>query len=174
MNDRYAFRNTEDVPSIHCRTSFYHNSLIPSSIRSWNALPHSTQSSDSLHQFKRLLFNRQTSPAYYYTGPRKFQILHTRLRLGCSSLSDDLFRKNIIPSRACVCGQVETVRHYLLFCNLFSVQRNILLHKIRQLNPSLVIDANLLLTGDCTLSDDLNAKLFKIVFEYIDSTKRFN
>ena len=38
------------------------------------------------------------------------------LRLGCSSLNHDLYRKNIIHSPLCTCGQIETQAHYLLHC----------------------------------------------------------
>ena len=172
--DRYNFRNSLDIPPIHCRTSFYLNSLIPSSIRSWNALPHATKTSDSVQQFKRLISNNSKTPSYFLTGPRKLQVLHTRLRLGCSSLNEDLFRKNIIPSNLCTCGQTETVNHFLLTCPLYGVQRHIMLSKISQLDDSLTITSKLLLFGSGTLPDPINYELFRLVYSFIDSTKRFH
>ena len=51
---------------------------------------------DSVNSLKRSLNRGATVlPKYYYSGNRKFQILHTRLRTNCSSLSNDLFLKNI-------------------------------------------------------------------------------
>lgn len=173
QNERYTFRNSSDIPPIYCRTSFYQNSLNPSSIRSWNTLPQNTKSSESLQQFKRLLSNPHKPPNYFNTGPRKLQILHTRLRLGCSSLNDDLFRKNISESNTCACGQTESVCHFLLNCPLYQHMRDILYRNIIQLDRSLIITHTLLLHGSNSLSNNQNVELFKSVYLYIDSTKRF-
>ena len=50
-------------------------------------------------------------------GPRHLQILHTRLRLGCSSLvlfNYDLYRRNRVESHHCERGAVETPIYPLL------------------------------------------------------------
>lgn len=132
-----------------------------------------TKSSDTVQLFKRLLSNHTKPPSYFNTGPRKLQILHTRLRLGCSSLNDDLFRKNISPSNLCICGQVETVDHYLFNCPRYLTQRDVLFRHIIQLDGTLILNNHLLLFGCQALSPALNVELFKIVYHYIDSTKRF-
>ena len=43
------------------------------------------------------LLNNRVSlvPKYYYTGNRKSHVLHTRLRINCSSLNRDLFLKRV-------------------------------------------------------------------------------
>ena len=53
-------------------------------------------------------------------GSRRAQILHARLRLGCSSLNFDLHRRSIVDSPLCSCGSVETVDHFLLHCPLLT------------------------------------------------------
>ena len=53
-------------------------------------------------------------------GSRRAQILHARLRLGCSSLNFDLHRRSIVDSPLCSCGSVETVDHFLLHCPLLA------------------------------------------------------
>ena len=53
-----------------------------------------------------------------------YQMKNTRLRLCCSSLNYDLFRKTIPDSSLCTCNQVETAAHFLLYCPLFNRQRH--------------------------------------------------
>ena len=62
-------------------------------------LPVEAKESESVDSFKRFLNqNKILVPKYYYTGKRKAQILHTRLRTKGSSLNMDLFLKNISES----------------------------------------------------------------------------
>ena len=153
QDSRYNLRNSTDIPLIHCKTSLYYNSLIPSSIRAWNSLAPTLQSADSVQQFKRLLCNTPKLPMYFNTGPRHLQIIHTRLRLGCSSLNYDLFRKNIVPSQACLCGEVESVRHFMLTCPLFNIHGTHMLTTIHSLVPGTAITLDLLLKGNVRFSD---------------------
>ena len=51
---------------------------------------------------------------FYYTGDRKSQILHTRLRTNCIGLNISLYQKNIVDSPMCNCGAVESTDHYML------------------------------------------------------------
>ena len=49
-----------------------------------------------LASFKHLLDQGKTKvPKYYYQGERNAQVLHARLRLGCSSLNADLYNNHI-------------------------------------------------------------------------------
>ena len=88
----YNLRNSNDIQTIPARTNLYYTSFLPSAIREWNSLPLDIRNSDSLYSFNRNLNNRDRFvPKYYYSGNRKLQILHTRLRTGRSSLNQDLF-----------------------------------------------------------------------------------
>jgi hypothetical protein len=49
---------------------------------------------------------------FFYVGSRLGQIFHARIRMGCSALNSDLFRKNIVNSPHCTCGAIETPTHY--------------------------------------------------------------
>ena len=92
----YSLRNADDIRTIHARTSLYSNSFLPSTIRDWNNLPSADRNADSVDTFKRHLSHGRVSvPKYFYTGNRRMQILHTRLRTGSSSLKYDLYSKNI-------------------------------------------------------------------------------
>ena len=80
---RYNLRNANDVQTIN-RTALYLNSFLPSVIREWNTLSENDKYVDSIDSFKQ-----NCSSKIFYTGSRKLQILHTRLRTGCSSLNHD-------------------------------------------------------------------------------------
>ena len=105
--------------------------------------------------FKSLLNrNIQSPPKYYNTGSCIGQIFHARLKMGCSSLNSDLYRKNIVPSPSCWCGEFENTNHFLFTCTNYTVARE------RYLPPDLqrytVID---LLYGKTTLSPHQNGAL---------------
>ena len=96
VNDisRYNQRNSNNIQSIRAKTNQYNNSFLPSVLRDWNTLPAETKQSNTLSSFKYFLKkDYKPVPKYYYYGKRKTQILHTRLRTGCSSLNLDLFLK---------------------------------------------------------------------------------
>ena len=98
-NASYNLRNTSDIHNVFAHANYHYNSFLPSAIREWNNLPVEVQCAASVASFN-YMFNRNmiTIPKYYYFGERKLQILHTRLRLNCSSLNSNLFSKNIVNS----------------------------------------------------------------------------
>ena len=170
-NTPYALRNTGEIRTVRCRTSLYQNSFLPSSIQHWNSLDIAVRNSPSLSSFKHNLTSEriQTSKHFYY-GKRKTQILHTRLRTGCSGLKYDLFRKNIVESPFCTCGRNETTSHYFFECPKYIVLRAHLLNTVSNLcTPSLGV----LLCGNLDLSNEANEEIFKAVHKFIDNSKRF-
>ena len=95
----YGLRNATAIRTINAHTSQYFNSFSPSVKRNWNSLPNDDRNVDTPGSFKkRLSQSRVAVPNYFYTGARKPQTLHTRLRTKCSSLSYDLFLKNVTDS----------------------------------------------------------------------------
>ena len=106
-------------------TSAHSESFLPSVIRDFNSLPEHVKSASSVSSFKRLLKDKSlVVPSYFYSGNRKDQILHTRLRTNCSAFAHDLYSKNIVPSPYCSCGLAETTYHYFFVCPKFKVARN--------------------------------------------------
>ena len=102
--------------SFQAKQKLYSDSFIPVTIRQWNILPQSARNAQSLQVFKTKLQTQKHKPTINYnSGARINQILHCLLRFGCSSLNHDLYRKNIINSPLCTCGQLETQAHYLLY-----------------------------------------------------------
>ena len=106
---------------------------------------------------------------YYSCGSRIGQILHTRLRLECSSLNSHLYRKNIIddPFR-CSCGGFESTYHFLFTCSNYNTQRNA--HLPDDLHN---YSTNDLLYGREQLSEQDNESLFLRVQEFIVKSERF-
>ena len=115
----YNLWNTDDIQTLHVRTNLYYNSFFPSTIRAWNSLPEDTKQSPSISSFKfRLNRDMNKPPKYYNTGTHKGQILHTPIRLECSSLNAHLYRKNIEPEPTCQCGGFESSYHFFV-CPIF-------------------------------------------------------
>jgi hypothetical protein len=165
----YSLRNASDIPVIHCRTQGYQSSFLPSTVRDWNALPSSTKNKTSLESFKSALNKNLRKPSLFFNvGTRSGQILHARLRLGCSSLNYDLNRRSLVDSPFCTCGAVENVNHFLLQCPKYSHLRRDLFSDL----PCPPI-TNTLLYGDEKLSPDQNKLIIASVQRFILATKRF-
>ena len=121
---RYNLRNSNDLQTIRAKTSLYYNSFLPSTLRQWNNLSIETRQLNSLNSFKCFLKeDKRTVPKYYFYWVRKAQILHTRLRTGCTSLNLDLFMKNITDSPMCQCGSIET--HSISFFTATFIKDNV-------------------------------------------------
>ena len=89
----------------------------------------------------------------------------------CSSLKHHLLIWKIAESPLCVCGAVETNRHYLIECPLYRNARNIL-H--RSLSHYYVVDLNAPLFGSDALTFLDNKKVFLLVHSFIKESKRFD
>ena len=165
----YNLRNADDLANFFTRTELFANSFFPSTIRLWNSLPDLAKNAQSLNMFKSFLYsNVDKPPSYFYTGNRYEQILHTRLRLECSSLNDHLYKKSITECPNCICGERETNCHFLLKCPLYNGQRRHLLSDL-PCPPT----TKILLFGSSDLNDQENKKIFQNVQTYIVATKRF-
>ena len=115
---RYHLRNPNNFMTPITRTRFYYSSFLPSALRDWNSLNNDSRNSTTLTNFKRTLSTPGIVPSHYLNiqTTRTGQILHTRIRLECSSLNQHLYKKKLINSPNCLCGQVESAAHFLLHC----------------------------------------------------------
>ena len=83
-----------------------------------------TRNAQSVQVFKTKLQTQKHKPTINYnSGALINQILHCRLRLGCSSLNHDLYRKNIINSPLCTCGHVLEKLAMPNNCQQFTILR---------------------------------------------------
>ncbi|KAK3105198.1 hypothetical protein FSP39_019583 [Pinctada imbricata] len=162
-------RGQNNLNTVLCKTQQYNRSFLPSVISSWNNLPEEIRSNPNPLVLKSFLNKDMIKiPSFYNCGTRRNQILHTRLRLGCSSLYDHLFSRNLIPTRYCECGLIETTKHYLLLCKKYTQIRDRTIHTLPY-----TVSMNLLLFGDPNLSDAENENVFLTVHKFIQETKRF-
>ena len=78
----------------------YYNSFLPSVVRDWNELPHTTRNAPCISAFKRSLNSTLISvPRFYLDGKRIGQIYHSRLRMDCNYLNHNLFSKTSLTVR---------------------------------------------------------------------------
>ena len=153
------------------RTNAFHESFFPATVREWNRLGTELKNATSLEQFNELLPQKETPKSYYYTGTRRGQILHTRMRLKCSDLNSHLYEKKLVPSPECPCGEPsETEEHLLLECPLYDVQRRTLIESLRFCD---IITAQFLLHGDELLSDEENQTVFQNTQRFLLTINRF-
>ncbi len=122
------------------------------------------------HLFKaRINKNGSKSSPLFNIGDRREQILHARLRLSCSSLNYDLYRKSIIDSPFCACGAKETAIHFLLQCPLYQHLRLDI-----WTNQDIAPFSEHVLNGNERLTFEHNKVVFQQVQTLIMATIRFN
>ena len=168
----YNLRNNSNIRLPFCRTELYKRSFFPRTITLWNDLSLATRNSETLNNFKKLLFDDKKTCVYYYYGERWISVHHCRIRLGCSKLNADLcFKLHVIDNPGCICGyKEENERHYFFYCSLYDNLRANLLGAISNIT-TITLDA--LLYGNKNLSIAANQELFGHIHEYMKETKRF-
>ena len=96
------------------------------------------------------------------------QILHTRLRLECSSLNFNLYMKSLVESPLCSCGAPETSSHFFLSCTHYSDLRQRYFSCL-----GLPLTVNILLNGKPDENVIVTNAIFRRVQLYILATKCF-
>ena len=164
-----------NIPTYKTRTSAFHNSFIPKSIRDWNNLETSVKSAPTLETFtSRLDSDLSVAPKWFTTGDRRLSIIHAKMRMLCSELKDHLFSHiHVVDSPACSCGyHRENNKHYLLDCPLFNNERAILLDNLEGIAFKPTVSN--LLYGNESYSVKCNVEAFGYIQDYIRLTKRFD
>ncbi len=178
-NTRTVRNNTFAIPdSDH---DYYDRSFVPASIQLWNNLPPDIRSIRSYKALKSKIKNisHKEIPKYYYYGRRTQNILHTKLRLGCSNLQADKFLIGLVPNNICECNmnEPETANHYLLECGMNLVSKVKMLDTITDIlnstNKQIALNIHLLLYGSKHLSYNENCSIFEAVQLFIMESKRF-
>ena len=169
---------TRTIP--HNRTLAFQRSFFPSTIREWNLLPQPMRSvTSSMASFKKAVYQQfsvDQPPYYFQLGSKHGNILHTRLRLGLSTLNADLFRVNSPKTEtpSCKCGHPrEDVNHFVLQCPLYADHRYALFHSLGDLdiptNQSLL---TCLISGS-GLTDEAGPEVANMFQQFILNTRRF-
>ncbi len=115
---------------------------------------------------------RRTNNTWLYSGERKITVIHTKLRMNCSSLKAHLFDHNIIQDSECECGHnYEDNSHYLLECRLYLVERLEMLNLLDALNFEVTL--NFILNGNIDKDIETNNSM-AIIFIYIKKSNRFD
>ena len=132
QTNNYAHRNEDHIQSFRSKTNLFSDSFFPSTIKANEA-----KKLSSVLTFKNYLNrNKLKSPYYFHVGSRFGQILHDRLRMQCSALNADLYRKNIVESPSCQhYGGFESAYHIFFTCPLYAATRKYLpanLHEYSQ------------------------------------------
>jgi hypothetical protein len=176
---RYRLRNRGDLQVPFTRLVTYTQSFFPTAVRLWNEFTDAIRNSPSVASFKHNYLKvtpRPSTNPLVYRGERRTAVYHSRMRIGCSGLNADLCRElHVLDSAACTCpsGEDETAVHYLLHCEKYRPERLTMMLGLTQLdhlNPS----QDLLLNGDRSKSLDHNNQVFKLVHNFIRTSKRFD
>mgnify|MGYP001591838763 CR=1 FL=1 len=171
-NRRYNLRNNEDIRIPATNLESFKRSFIPHAISLWNNLPLAQRQIPTLEDFKlSLKENFKECNILYYYGKRWPSIHHSRIRIGCSKLKNDLFSNlRVIDEPYCICGSIEDANHFFFGCpNYIDLRLN--LFSIVAIYSQ--INLEILLHGNAELSEDINVIIFDAVHDYIEKSNRF-
>ena len=180
----YPLRNSNDICNFLCSSSRFQQSFFPSVISAWNSLSDSIRNLPSITNFqtsiKRLFCKKKCQKIFEVGGARYPSVLHTILRLGNSTLNDDLFRHNCIPSPTWACGYHRETTEHLLHCPLWDTYRSILLTTAAECLGNYWFNSNrtgklsFLLSGCNNIAFNVNHRLVFAVQRFIIDTSRFS
>ena len=107
-NTRNVRMNTCAIPN--SGHDYYDRSFVPASIKLWNELPPDIRGIKSHKALKAKLkiASSKKVPKCYSYGKRIQNILHTKLRLGCSDLNFDKHFIGLVPNNLCTCDLKDT------------------------------------------------------------------
>ena len=170
----YSLRTSSNISIPRSTTESLNKSYLPSTIKDWNLLPRNIRELPTLEQFKNHLTPvKELIPRRFYSGHRKYQIIQTRMRLGCSDLKEDLFNVNLSDSPLCSCGRgIEDAEHFLIYCTRYQHIRDFLIAN----NHINIFEGgtDTMLFGDDSLSEVDNIIIFSLVHKFIKLSKRFD
>ena len=170
----YTLRSAQNTIIPKTNTSSYQDSFLPSTIKAWNATDLQIRSLSTIQQFKTCITPKIIQPPSYSKNAkdRRAEIMHTRMRVGCSNLNEDLYQRNLNDTPLCDCGpDMEDTEHFILKCPKYEEIRN----HIRDATETDIfeLDIDQLIFGTAGESDKTNTERFELVQYYITLTRRF-
>ena len=172
----YNLRNGHKFRAAKTRTSQFQKSIFNNCIKLWNDLDQEIKSISDFRTFKKSISTKiPDNPLYSVSIGRKYNIVHSQLRLQCSDLFEHLFMNHVRENSFCHCNNtsVESCYHYFFHCPLYINQRFEMMSKIITLCPNVHITTDLLLYGSEEYDSETNAKIFRIVQTYLKDSERF-
>ena len=165
-------------------TNRYANSFFPYCQLNWENLDASVKDLPTLSQFKGALLKRiRPHPHSYFNVTDKTGIRRlSQLRVGLSDLRDHRNKHHFVncPVPTCLCSQgPETTKHFLLECNRFVPQRNVLLTFLSSISPTIDTSvsqslSDILLYGSKDHTFHTNTDILNATIAFIKSSKRFD
>ena len=152
--------------------------FFPAATRVWNDLDRATKQSPTPNSFKRNYLKQNPRPKQdplYYQGTRANQVIFAKLRLGCSSLNNDLHSKlHVRDSPLCLCNMSlpETAEHFFFKCPRYARIRQTLKAGITTIDPQ-SFNLKSILYGNHALDEHQNNRLLKVAHQFVKSSKRF-
>jgi hypothetical protein len=185
----YDLRTGANITTPAQRTTTYHMSFIPHTIRDWNNLDTVSKSSTSIGCFKNKLkvsLSYKPNPLFYHNNS-KAAINQSRIRMGLSALSSQRCDYHHIDNPKCLTcnARTEDPAHYFLLCPTYDIARPKFLEGICNIlrNSDIKIDftkkhfnvfiIRTILNGSTILSDIDNKEVMKLTQQYIYESKRF-
>jgi hypothetical protein len=177
---RYGLRNRDDIdwrPVRNARIELHSNSFFPVSSRNWNILEAKLKAAPSVESYKYIQKAKLEKPnPLFYFGDRRANIIHARLRIGCSELKAHLHDElHVIESPLCPCGAGvdETPEHFFFECTQYAAARNIFRNNLSTIMTQWPPPIETILSGLKDQPHPINVHLFSIIHQYIISSQRF-
>ena len=159
-------------------------SFFPHFTKVWKKLPNSLKNERDLVVFKEKLKEKIKPKKYFHFkfGSKRGNALLTQLRVGRSFLNSHSFVLGMEDLPYCdICYVEENTCHYMLTCDFFKEQRDVLFKTVSELIPNFITftmkrKLDLLLYGinrNLNIRDCRNVPLTLAVQKYILSTNRF-
>ena len=164
-NTRSSLRNT--IKAFATQRSTFRATFFPYCTKEWNQLNDDIKKIELIKKFKKTLIKiiRAKENTVFGDSDIYGVKLLTRLRLNFSHLNEHKFRHNFNDTinPMCNCGPAtETTIHYLLRCQLYSVQRAELLDGVYKLDSTLKKYAL-----------NVNEEILRLTINYLKAPGRF-
>ena len=176
-------RNAQSLSFPPTNLTCFYRSYFPSAIRQWNLLPETLRNSASRKDFARQIWQRlgaPKQPTSFSVGNKTQNTLHTRLRVGMSTLNAHLFQVQHpnTPSPSFACGNNhENTNHFILWCPFYNTHRQKLFNSVCTIVPNFNNFSAKQKLDVLLASKDLSVEQGKVIalhFQtFISETRRF-
>ena len=131
LNSRYPNRTNRTFEYYKCNKTSFLKSFFPSTISLWDGLPLDLKGLDHI-EFKTRLkeIYKPQKFKHFNVGHKYANSLHSQLRMKRSSLNSHLHPIGLSLTPVCQCGKLESVKHFLIDCDMYTHLRVQLFSKL--------------------------------------------